>query len=476
MLALSIVAVLAILGQVVVQVLLTQQTSDARVINTAALQVTLSERLAKDALAIQSAPDDPIREPYVVEMLTSLREWQRTQIALQTGDPALGLPGQNSAPVTQRFKNIAPYFTHMISAAANLLVLFESHSPENILRSPSIENVLLADVDTILADGPTFTQGMNAIIARYQLEAEGRVATLQTIEWVLLGTSLVVLVVLALGVFRPATMRVGASVAELVRARELERELAALKDQFIIDANHELRTPIMALYNNLEILQALGDRARPEQRAMVLRRAVTSGDTVLRLLTSVLDAGALEGRPPKLDLKPISVAPLVRQVLESFDPREIGEPGLESAEYEGRPVSVSIAPDLTVFGDEGRLRQILINLLANALKYSAPGSPIVIRAATRPGANRGELAQIAVSDHGLGVPPGDVHKLFNRFVRLERDIAGPVRGTGVGLYMCRVLVEAMGGQIWVDSKGVPGEGSTFSFTIPLAPHMAYTHI
>ncbi len=66
------------------------------------------------------------------------------------------------------------------------------------------------------------------------------------------------------------------------------------------------------------------------------------------------------------------------------------------------------------------------------------------------------------------MPPRDVHKLFNRFVRLERDIAGPVRGTGVGLYMCRVLIEAMGGRIWVDSAGIPGEGSTFSFLLPAA--------
>jgi signal transduction histidine kinase len=66
------------------------------------------------------------------------------------------------------------------------------------------------------------------------------------------------------------------------------------------------------------------------------------------------------------------------------------------------------------------------------------------------------------------VPPSDIPKLFNRFVRLERDIAGSVRGTGVGLYMCRVLVDAMGGRIWVDSSGVLGEGSTFSFVLPAA--------
>jgi signal transduction histidine kinase len=77
--------------------------------------------------------------------------------------------------------------------------------------------------------------------------------------------------------------------------------------------------------------------------------------------------------------------------------------------------------------------------------------------------------QFSARDYGFGVPPRDIPKLFNRFVRLERDIAGSTRGTGVGLYMCRVLVEAMGGRIWVESRGISGEGSTFSFVLPAGP-------
>jgi signal transduction histidine kinase len=464
-LALGIVAMLTILGQVSVQLPLAQQKSDARVINTAALQVTLSERLAKDALAIETVKDASSRATFTSELISALAQWQRTQVGLQRGDPSLGLPGNSSPQVSRLYQQIAPDVTDMLDAATEMVVVLESQPPVPLPDAPSLSDQVLASVSTLLADQPAFTKGMNAIIAQYQREAEGRVAALQTIGLILLG---VVLVVLALVVFRPVTSQVGESVAELVRARERERELAALKDQFIIDANHELRTPIMALYNNLEILQALGDRAQPDQRTRVLQRAITSGDAVLRLLTSVLDTGALEGRAPKLDLVAVPLAPMIRQVLETFDPREIGEPGLPQSEYEGRPVTVNISTELTVVADEGRLRQILINLLANALKYSSPGTPIEIRGGSRGSGQGEELARISVSDKGLGVPPRDVHKLFNRLVRLERDIAGPVRGTGVGLYMCRVLVEAMGGQIWVESRGIPGEGSTFSFTLPLA--------
>jgi signal transduction histidine kinase len=135
-----------------------------------------------------------------------------------------------------------------------------------------------------------------------------------------------------------------------------------------------------------------------------------------------------------------------------------------------------------VWADEGRLRQVLVNLVGNALKYSDAGTPLEIAGVERTSQRTDwrrpwnlaheEVAQrqvrVSIRDHGLGVPPRDISKLFNRFVRLERDIAGSVRGTGVGLYMCRVLIEAMGGHIWVESSGVPGEGSTFSFELPEA--------
>jgi len=282
-----------------------------------------------------------------------------------------------------------------------------------------------------------------------------------------------------------------ANVEATAEALEREREMTALKDQFIIYANHELRTPVMTLYNNLEVLEMLGETGDSAAREQALRRALTSGDMVLGLLHSVLDISALEASQPRIEAQSVALAPLVRAVLETFDPREAGELGLEVGAYNAREATVEIPAELVVWADEGRVRQVLVNLLANALKYSAPGTPITISATvldeqqrprsrqTQHPSSRGQtasatgMARVSVRDSGLGVPPRDASKLFNRFVRLERDIAGPVRGTGVGLYLCRVLVEAMGGRIWVESAGVPGEGSTFTFTLPLpAPEQA----
>ena len=267
-------------------------------------------------------------------------------------------------------------------------------------------------------------------------------------------------------------------------AYDRERELVALKDQFLIDANHELRTPIMALYGNVEMLLALHEHVTIQERAEMLTRALQAGDAVRRVLSSVLDVTMLDMSTPQVNVGPIALAPLIQTVLETFDPRELGSLNATNA-LASRPVALDIPPDAIVLADEVRLRQIIINLLTNALKYSPPGSRLNISAAPiHPKRQIGFLArsargdggpmrkqdapqyQINVQDYGLGVPARDVYTIFNRFVRLERDIAGPMRGTGVGLYLCKVLVEAMGGRIWVRSTGTPGEGSTFSFTLP----------
>lgn len=277
-----------------------------------------------------------------------------------------------------------------------------------------------------------------------------------------------------------------AGITAVDRALEREREMTTLKDLFITDANHELRTPIMSLYNDVKILVRLGERSSAEVRARLMTRALGAGDMLLQLLNTVLDARVIDNEAAlQLDIQPVQLAPLVTDVLETFDPHTIGEqwPIGQSAR-QPRDVTVAVAPSLVIMADPIRLRQILVNLVSNALKYSAAGSPISVTATgdddrreehylpnAQPATSE-HWIQISVQDHGLGIPAKELPLLFNRFVRLPRDITGSVRGTGLGLYICRRLVEAMGGQIGVTSSGIAGDGSRFFFVLPageLAP-------
>jgi len=304
----------------------------------------------------------------------------------------------------------------------------------------------------------------------------------------LIGVFLVVLLALAT-LSWIASRSTLAGLSTLAAAVEREQELTALKDLFIMDVNHELRTPIMALYNNVELLDLLRERGADTQRqALAMQRARAAGDAVLHLLNTILDPTILNGRVPPLQLEPVQLTSLVRTILETFDPREVGESVTARPGDEPRPVRVHMDDGLVLLADATRLRQILVNLLANAVKYSPAGSPIEVTASSVPNVAAvlapaktqdrtahtvivegvaAPMACIRVRDHGLGVPPAEQRKLFQRFVRLERDITGPVRGTGIGLFTCRTLVEAMGGAIWVESEGMSGDGSTFAFTLPV---------
>lgn len=438
------------------------------------------QEIGKAASDLLLTPDRGTQSVYIVELKQVLPAMQQDYRDLS------GFVNENPDAAVL-LASTQPHYQALVVAVNQLLA--ENDAEQNDISTQRIL-ALQPYVVTILADDEPFSYTMQQLAE----QSDSRVESIQTLEGGLdkglIGLTWVALLVVGLFVFRPATQRVGQSMQELAQAEEQQRELAALKDQFIVDANHELRTPIMSLYNNLELLEAVGQDGDAAERSDLLRRALTSGDMVLRLLTNVLDTSALEARAPRLSLQALPLSTLVRAVLETFDPREIGEPGLALSAYQTRAVTMDIASDLVVWADEIRLRQILTNLIANALKYSEPETPIQIGAnlyiedrspqggllqhfvANNSSNTTTEFVLVRVRDYGLGVPASDVSKLFNRFVRLERDIAGSVRGTGVGLFVSRILVEAMGGRIWVESTGVPGEGSTFCFTMPLAAPLA----
>jgi signal transduction histidine kinase len=288
--------------------------------------------------------------------------------------------------------------------------------------------------------------------------------------------------VLVLGFALVAQWGVGAAVlvANLTYARimrnlsdtrvELERAktLDDLKDQFIASINHELRNPVMAMQGFLELLDMSEDRATPDQRRDLLQRTISSGDNLAALLDSILDLRRMDRDASDFEPEMVNLRTALGIAVTMIDPREAG-----SGE---RDLRVAVPPDLAVWGEHVRVQQIFVNLISNAIKYSPPGSPVEIGARVVAEANgkRGRgvtpsrsMVEISVRDHGLGIPPGQTELLFQRFVRLPRDLASTVVGNGLGLHLCKVLAEAMGGRIWVESDGIEGHGSTFFVRLPM---------
>lgn len=238
---------------------------------------------------------------------------------------------------------------------------------------------------------------------------------------------------------------------ELRLAYERQKELDRLKDQFIVTASHELRTPLTAVQGYIELLNEYNTSLSVESRANFIAKAHRGCDELALMVGNIMDASRVRIDAENVKLSPISLLESVSHVLEILE---------AMTKREQRTVVVDIAPDVLVLADDMRLRQVLLNLVSNALKYSPAGANVEIRSRVD-----GKQVMVSVRDFGLGVPVADQSRLFERFVRLDRDMNSPVRGAGLGLYICKQLIEAMGGRIWMESSGRSGDGSTFAFML-----------
>ncbi len=230
--------------------------------------------------------------------------------------------------------------------------------------------------------------------------------------------------------------------------REL-RELDEIKDDFLGILTHELRTPMTAIAGFADILERHGDSLPPEKRAEFLRTIKRNTTHLTTLMDEVLDATKSERTELQYSLVPVQISDTIIAVAE--------QTVLASDDHR---LDLQIEPDLPLaLADRLRVRQVAANLLSNAVKYSPDGGAVTVSVG-----RSGDTIEVSISDEGLGIPEASRDRLFEKFSRLHSD-AG-IRGTGLGLYLTKQLVEAMGGEITVES--VEGEGTTFRFCLPIA--------
>jgi signal transduction histidine kinase len=238
------------------------------------------------------------------------------------------------------------------------------------------------------------------------------------------------------------------------------RKLDQIKDEFLQNVNHELRTPLTAIYGYLELLLEHDEQLDSNTRITFLQHAMQSCDELQLLVNNVLDSMGMEKEKLHLYIEELPVIDIVYEVLERFDPKSVQE----------HSIHVDVPEYIVVCANAQYFRQVLRNLLSNAFKYVPAGTPIRISASlyglvVDPDHAPPEVC-VCVADAGPGIPRSELPHLFGQFVRLRRDTSGRVRGSGLGLFLSRQFVEAMGGRIWVESEGIEGKGSSFYFTLP----------
>jgi signal transduction histidine kinase len=233
----------------------------------------------------------------------------------------------------------------------------------------------------------------------------------------------------------------------LERLREFDR----LKDEFIAVISHELRTPLTSVYGAALTLQK--HEVRDEMRKSLLAIVSDESARLARLLDDALAASRLDAKQERFEIRPTDGAEVARAAAEAA--RTHLSPELE--------LDLMVEPGLPmVAADADKLRQILVNLTENAIKYSPDGGRIEIGVSRQNG-----VVRFSVEDEGLGIAPDEQAHIFERFHRVDPNMTRGVGGTGLGLYICRELVAGMNGRMWVESR--EGAGSTFSFELPVAP-------
>ncbi len=239
---------------------------------------------------------------------------------------------------------------------------------------------------------------------------------------------------------------------------ELQQTLDARRD-FVASVSHELRTPLTSIAGFTSTLQQHWEDFGAEQRTDLLGRVGRNADELRRIVEELLDLAGLErGRDPQTRVEPLLLSSLVHQTCEQLEHI-----------LEGRELTLDIAP-VRVQADASLLRRTLGNLLSNAVKFSGPGTAIDVVATEEGGGSGrdGEAGQvrIAVVDRGIGLPEWEAARVFDPFFRARSSVADAIRGSGIGLALVREYVRTMDGDVEV--RSVPGQGSTFSFTLPLA--------
>ena len=233
-----------------------------------------------------------------------------------------------------------------------------------------------------------------------------------------------------------------------------EQSLETMRRDFLATASHELRTPMTSIYGAAMTVLARGEDLSSGQRDEFLQMIASEAERLSRIVDAILlasrvDTGQLEITTDRCDARA-----LARSVLDAVEVRAPDNVSLELDAPTDLPPTAC---------DESRLRQVLLNLVDNAIKYSPAGGEIVVSLAPTDDG----MMRFTVRDEGLGFPPEERERIFDRFYRLDPELTRGVGGTGLGLYISRELVERMRGRMWAESE--PGRGSSFSFELPLAP-------
>ena len=433
-----------------------------QVISTAGFR-TCFER--SDPVVIRAVSADPVFSPLTADV----GAWPLALIPLRSSEGSAGGLLGVALPEGEDPRVIRTLSTFALEAGLALTnamlyreILTREEELETIVFSVRLPILLVDDHGVFRAINPAAAETFR-ISPDFELGQPARGKLPRPIEEMLLDESDDVLREISLPVDgEPRSFRARASMVSVGKAKggrvlvlddvTAERELEQRKADFLAVIGHELRTPLTIIKGFSSTLRRRGHEMDAEARAEALGRVAVQAERLERLIEDLLYVSRIETSRPPLHVAWDDVVELCTDVIDEFRRRDLN-----------RPISLrSSVPQLPMQMDRVKVEQILYHLMDNAMKYSDAGTPVTVEVAPL-----GEEVRVTVIDRGIGIFSGDLPRLFRAFGQLDSRSTRRHGGTGVGLYVCKTLVDTLGGRIWADST--LGKGSKFSFTIPKNP-------
>lgn len=333
------------------------------------------------------------------------------------------------------------------------------HTPVSAEMTPVIDRILASSRELIVS----YQKSVDA----QMLKNSERAATLNQVN-----LTLFYLLILVGALLLILTSRSNFRMLRKIR-REITSERAALektiseledlnlsKNQFIATVNHELRTPLTSIIGYVDIIRDESLIKESPQIDNYLEVVDRNAQILLTLVESALSLSKVDSVDGQIPFAEVPIAEIVERAI------FVMRPASEKARITVT-VTNNLAQGECVMGDAGLLNQVLLNLLANAIKFSSEGSEIQIELVRAQGTASTEMVEIRVRDTGIGIPADDIPQLFTRFYRAKNAISGHFQGSGLGLAIASQVLELHGGSLIVESQ--LGEGSTFTMSIPAYP-------